>query len=339
VRGPGDLAVERRPAPRRRGPGDVLVQVLFGGICGTDLSYWRHGRAGRSVVRQSMVLGHEVSGTILEASDDGASPEAGTAVAIHPVVSPLHWSGRGPLRNVDPEASYLGSAARDPHTDGAFCDVVRVHRRTLRLLPEGVEVRDGALAEPASVAWRAVDRAGQVSGRSVLVVGAGPIGCLVATLCRSRGAREVTVVDTAEQPLAIAREMGATSTSLAADVGTGSTGAPMTTRDVVLECSGSAAGLRTAIRSTGISGVLVLVGLQAPEPQPVAIMEIMSREITVVPSFRFDGEMGPVLEAMAGGTLDVGPLVRAEYPADEAPAAFDRAANAGGGKVMLTFGQ
>src|SRR5215211_5218724 len=79
----GDLRVE--PVPLREPAADeTVVEVAYGGICGSDLHYWMHGAAGESILRAPMVLGHEVVGTVAQAAGDGSGPAPGTLVAVHP---------------------------------------------------------------------------------------------------------------------------------------------------------------------------------------------------------------------------------------------------------------
>ncbi|EMY34466.1 Zn-binding alcohol dehydrogenase, partial [Arthrobacter crystallopoietes BAB-32] len=81
--GADDLRVEafERPAPK---PDEAVVEIVYGGICGSDLHYWQHGAAGESILKAPMLLGHEVVGRVATAAADGTGPQAGTAVAVHP---------------------------------------------------------------------------------------------------------------------------------------------------------------------------------------------------------------------------------------------------------------
>jgi L-idonate 5-dehydrogenase len=79
----------------------------------------------------------------------------------------------------------------------------------LRALPAGLELRTAALAEPASVAWHAISRAGELNGKRVLVIGSGPIGALIVAITKRAGAAEIIAVDLHEKPLQIAIEVGA----------------------------------------------------------------------------------------------------------------------------------
>jgi L-idonate 5-dehydrogenase len=194
--------------------------VAYGGICGSDLHYWMHGAAGESMLRAPMVLGHEVVGTVVQGAADGSGPAPGTFVAAHPATPAGDGVTRFPADrpNLSPACTYLGSAARFPHCDGAFIKYATLPSRMLRPLPAGLGLRDAALVEPASVAWHAVSQAGNVHGRSALVIGAGPIGALIVAVLRRAGASEITAVDMHPFPLDNARALGATRTLLAAGV-------------------------------------------------------------------------------------------------------------------------
>src|SRR5215218_4109546 len=109
----GDLRVE--PVPLREPAADeTVVEVAYGGICGSDLHYWLHGAVGESILRAPMVLGHEIVGTVEVAAADGSGPAAGSPVAVHPATPGPGDGSRYPLDrpNLSPGCTYLGSAAR-----------------------------------------------------------------------------------------------------------------------------------------------------------------------------------------------------------------------------------
>lgn len=335
VHATGDLRVE--PVPLRiPTAGDAVVEVAYGGICGSDLHYWTHGAAGESVLRAPMVLGHEVVGTVLLPAADGSGPGEGTRVAVHPATPAGDGRTRYPTDrpNLSPGCTYLGSAARFPHRDGAFVRYATLPSRMLRSLPAGLGLREAALAEPASVAWHAVGRAGAVVGRSALVVGAGPIGALVVAVLARAGAADITVVDPHALPRSLARRLGATRT-LAGDR---ADEVAEVQADVVVEASGTAAGLGSAVRGAARGGRVVLVGLLPTGDQPVPVSLAIARELELVGSFRFNDEIDAVLRALADGSLAVDPVVTHELPVADALAAFDLARDpAVSSKVLLRF--
>lgn len=302
VHGAGDLRVDEVPDPVP-GAGEVLLSVEWGGICGSDLSYWRHGASGTAVLKHPLVLGHEVAGRL----------PGGEPVTVHPATG----------------KRYFGSAAFDPHTDGAFSELKVVRAAQVRPLPDGVTTRQGALAEPLAVALHAVHRAGDVRGRDVLVNGAGPIGALVVAAARYRGARTVVAADVAAAPLAVAKAMGADEVR---DLGNGDQ-LPADV-EVVFEASGAPAALGAVLAATARGGTLVQVGNLPGGPAPAALGDLVTREITWVGSYRFVDEITDAVQALRDG-LDVEPLITHEFGIAAATEAFAAAAAPNSSKVLL----
>ncbi|MEV7134714.1 L-idonate 5-dehydrogenase [Arthrobacter sp. NPDC093128] len=330
----GDLRIEEVPVAVP-GPDEAVVEIAFGGICGSDLHYWLHGAAGESILRAPLVLGHEIVGTVLQGAADGTGPAAGTAVAVHPA-TPGPGAARYPedRPNLSPGCTYLGSAARFPHTDGAFSRYATLPARMLRPLPEGLSLRTAALAEPAAVAWHAVARAGDVKGKTALVIGSGPIGALAVAVLKRAGARRIVAVDMYPKPLEIARAVGADEVLK----GDEAEAIAAVEADVVIESSGSHHGLASAIKGAVRGGKVVMVGLLPSGPQPVLISLAITRELELLGSFRFNAEIDEVIAALADGTLFVDPVVTHEFPLDRGLEAFEVARNsAESGKVLLDF--
>lgn len=340
VHGAGDLRVQDLPEPQP-GPGEVLVGVEWGGICGSDLAYVARGISGTAVLRHPMVLGHEFAGTVL-AVGDGVDPGlVGLAAAVHPPT--LVGDGQLPERlagrtNLYPVVRYFGSAALEPHTDGGFSALKVVRADQLVPLPEGVSTRAGALAEPLAVALHAVRRAadlvdGGVAGRDVLVNGAGPIGLLAVAVAKRLGAASVTAADISPTALAIATELGADAT------------VDVSARDlpgeyeIAIEASGAAAALGAVLRATARGGFLVQVG-NLPAAEITAVLgDLVTREITWAGSFRFVDEMADAVRLLADG-LVVDPVITHEFGIEEAAEAFAVAADrsSGSSKVLLRLG-
>lgn len=333
--GKDDLRVDdlAEPTPRDN---EAVVAIAFGGICGSDLHYWLHGAAGESILRAPLVLGHEIVGTVVAAAADGTGPAVGERVAVHPATPGAGDGSRYPegRPNLSPGCTYLGSAARFPHTDGAFANRVALPSRMLRVLPDGLSLRDAALIEPASVAWHAIARAGDVAGKRVLVIGCGPIGLLAIAVLKHHGAAEIVAVDVVDGPLAIARSLGATHTILASDADA----IAAVDADVAIESSGNYRGLGSAVRGATRGGRVVMVGLLPSGEQPALISLAIVRELELVGSFRFNDEIDDVIEALADGSLFVAPVVTHEFPAVDALEAFEIARDsARSGKVLLGF--
>jgi L-idonate 5-dehydrogenase len=332
ARGAGDLRVEER-AVTAPGPGMVAVDVAYGGICGSDLHYFRHGRVGDFALREPMVLGHEVVGRVRQVGPDTAAPKSGTAVAIHPATPcgscPTCADGR---RQVCPNVRFLGSAARFPHVQGGFATTIVIPAAQVFAVPDGLSLEDAALAEPLSVALHAVRRAGPVEGGCALVVGAGPIGCLAVAALGRAGASGIVAVDLVDEALAVAKAVGA-NTTVRADAA----GHLVESFDVVIEASGSAAGLRTALTAARRGGTVVQLGLLPPGDVAVAGNLLVTRELSLVGAFRFDAEFADALDLLGDGP-SLAPVVSAVLPFDRAREAFELAGDRTRAcKVLLDF--
>ena len=336
VHGAGDLRVDERPDPTP-GPGEVLIAMEWGGVCGSDLSYWRHGASGTAVLSAPLVLGHEVAGRIAAVGAGVTGQEIGRPVTVHP--AELVGDGCLPERiagrtNLYPRIRYFGSAAFDPHTDGGFSELRVVRADQVRPLPAGVSTEHGALAEPLAVALHAVHRAGDLRGRDVVVNGAGPIGSLVVAAARYRGAATVVAADIADSSLAVARAMGADETRNLAAGDTLPEDA-----ELVFEASGAPAALGGVLRATARGGTVVQVGNLPGTAVPAVLGDLVTREITWIGAYRFVEEISDALQAMCDG-LDVSPLITHRFDLDRAAEALAVAADrtSGSSKVMLRLG-
>lgn len=332
VHGANDLRIDDRPEPVA-GPGEVVIDVEWGGICGSDLSYWRHGASGTAALKSPLVLGHEVAGRISTLGAGVEHLEVGQAVTVHPAELVGDGTMLERLRgrtNLYPQIRYFGSAAFDPHTDGGFSERKLAKAFQVRPLPDGVDTRRGALAEPLAVAMHAVNRAGSLRGRDVLVNGAGPIGSLVTAAAKFAGARSVTATDISDASLKIARAMGAdevinvSDNPLPADM------------ELVFEATGIPAVLGGVLRATARGGTLIQVGNLPGAPAPAALGDLVTREITWIGSYRFVDEITDALQAMQNG-LDVSPVITHTFGINDAEEAMQTAADptAGSSKVML----
>ena len=333
VHGPNDLRIDELPEPVA-GPGEVVLDVEWGGICGSDLSYWRHGASGTAQLKSPLVLGHEVAGRIAQLGDGVENLDVGQPVTVHP--AELVGDGSLPARlkgrtNLYPQVRYFGSAAFDPHTDGGFSERKLVRAAQVRPLPDGVDTLRGALAEPLAVAMHAVNRAGNLAGRDLLVNGAGPIGSLVVAAAKYAGARTVIATDINDASLRIAKAMGADEVL---NVSGGRT--LPEDMELVFEATGIPAVLGGVLRATARGGTLVQVGNLPGAPALAALGDLVTREITWIGSYRFVDEITDALRAMADG-LDVSPVITHKFGIDQAAEAMQTAADptADSSKVML----
>ena len=321
LHGQRDLRRERRADPVPAAD-EVLLRVERVGICGSDVHYYRDGRVGAFVPSQPFVIGHEVAGEVVESGAAVDHLRVGDRVAVDPsqACRRCTWcrDGRG---NLCPEMRYFGSAATDPPTDGALCELKAVPAANCHRLGAALSYASGALLEPLAVACHAVLRAGRLAGRRVAVSGGGTIGQLVATVARALGAGHVAVAD----PRPAARAAAAPRADEVLDpAGDGrlADGPP----EVTFEAAGAADSLRWALEHTARGGTVVQIGtLQHQFDAPLNL--VMAKELRLVGSFRFaDGfQVGAAL--LAAGRIEVESLITAVLPLTQTPAALERAAD------------
>ncbi|MCM3660454.1 zinc-binding dehydrogenase [Georgenia satyanarayanai] len=329
IRGREDLKLVEVPTPQP-GPGEVRLRMAYAGICGSDLHYYYDGANGAFVVREPLVPGHEVSGTV--DLDPAGELSPGTPVTVHPATFGEVRPGVEDRPHLWPGGAYLGSASTWPHTQGGMSEYLLVDRSMVRLLPASLPLRRAALAEPLAVGMHGIALAGGVAGQRVLVTGAGPIGLLTAAAALAGGAAEVTATDVLPGPLGRARSLGVHAT-----VDVSREEVPAEAYDVVLECSGVPASINAAFRAARRAGVHVQLGMVPDEPKGLNLAPVISKELTVHGSFRFRDEIDAAV-ALLDAQPGIEQVVTHELPADQALEAFAVARDSeASGKVLVTL--
>ena len=322
-------------------PGDDQVEIAVGvgGICGSDLHYYRHGGFGSVRLREPMILGHEVAGVVRSVGAKVRAVKTGDAVAVNPSrpCGTCAYCQRG-LQIHCTDMLFYGSAMRFPHVQGAFRERLVVDEAQCYVLPSGASIHAAALAEPFAVALHAVARAGALIDRRVLVTGSGPIGALVTLAARLHGAREVVATDVIDGPLATAAKVGADRVVnlVSAPDGLARYAAGKGTFDVMFEASGSEGALRDGIPALKPRGILVQIGLGGSMSLPQD--KVVTKELEVHGSFRFNEEFGLAVALIGSGRADVRPLISHEFEIAKAVEAFETASDrARAMKVQLLF--
>ena len=323
LHGPRLLMLDDVPEPNV-GAGDVLVAVSHVGLCGSDKHYFAHGRCGAYVPQAPFALGHEFSGVVAAIGDQVSSVKPGDRVAVDPLLAcgqcPMCRSGHA---NLCSEKRYMGSAAAWPHVDGGLSERVVVPSSNVYPLPTSVELAAAALIEPASVAFHAVRRAGNVAGANVLVFGGGAIGQLILRIVRVLGAARVVLADPIAYNRGFAMQGGADqAVDLQAEGVIERFGSQDSCGfDVVLEAAGAESALNMAITLVRKGGVVVQVGT-LPDRVSVHANQIMAKEIDLRGSVQYHKAFPDVMALLAAGRLKIDDLITHRFPFAETPAAF-----------------
>ncbi|MFF7294167.1 L-idonate 5-dehydrogenase [Microbacterium sp. NPDC008134] len=329
IHGKEDIRWDDRETPEP-GAGEVRLRVGFVGICGSDLHYYFHGANGEYTIREPLVPGHELSGVV--DLDPSGRLAPGTPVTVHPARYGASVPGLEDRPHLRPGGDYLGSAAANPHRQGGASELLIVEEHMIRVLPDGLPLERAALAEPLAVALHAVGLAGDISGKRVLVIGAGPIGLLVVAAAVHAGAGVVGASDVRTEPLERAQALGATEVALV-----GRDTIQNESYDVVFECSGVGVALTQAVRATRRTGTIVQVGMLPNSDIGVNLAPLLAKELTIRGAFRFSTEIDDAVRMLAeSDALD--PVISHVLPASDAVNAFtiarDSSASA---KVLLSL--
>ncbi|MER9020203.1 L-idonate 5-dehydrogenase [Mesorhizobium sp. M0898] len=333
-----DLRIEETD-PGSPGAGQVEIAVEAGGICGSDLHYYNHGGFGAIRVREPMILGHEVAGTVRALGDGISTLAVGDRVAISPSrpCNACRYCLQG-MQNQCLDMRFYGSAMPMPHIQGAFRQRLVAEAWQCHRIADHISINEAAFAEPFAVTLHAMNRAGSLLGKRVLVTGCGPIGALCILAARAHGAREIVATDVMDGVLAKALEIGADRTinvainseKLAAyNVDKGSF-------DMMFEASGNERAVRAGLDVLKPRGVLVQLGLGGDLSIPQNL--IVAKEIEMRGTFRFHEEFALAVDLINRRRVDVKPLLTGIYALDEAVAAFDIAGDRNKSmKVQIAF--
>ncbi|SDZ44694.1 2-desacetyl-2-hydroxyethyl bacteriochlorophyllide A dehydrogenase [Micromonospora pattaloongensis] len=328
-RGARRLAIEERD-PRPPGPGQLRIAVAYVGICGTDLHVY-HGDLDARVAAPA-IIGHEMSGRVTAVAADVIGWSVGQPVTVMPTRS-CGWcpACRSGHPHVCHAMDFLGL-----DSPGAMQSSWNVPADLVVPLPDELPLEHAALVEPVAVAVHDVRRAEVTAADQVVVVGGGPVGVLIATLARGRGAR-VLLVEPDPYRRAVADGIGlevvdphAIDVVALVDERTAGTGA-----DVAFEVSGAAAGVATAVDVLAARGRLVMVAIH-PRPRPVDLHRFFWRELELRGARLYRREdMAEAVRLVGSGAVPARQLISRIEPVEAATAAFAAMEQGGVLKVLL----
>jgi (R,R)-butanediol dehydrogenase/meso-butanediol dehydrogenase/diacetyl reductase len=322
--GPRKFATGTLPVPEP-GAGEALLRMRRVGICGTDLHIFQ-GHLDHRVPRGG-VTGHETFGQVVRAPRD-----SGFSAGDRVVVEPLQFCGT--CRACRMGASYLCYSLKVLGVDvpGGLQEYWAVPAARLLHVPDTLDDDAAAVIEPLAVATHDVRRAGVKAGDTVLVFGGGPIGTLIAMVCRERGAR-VAVAEVNRFRIEMLQNLGLPTVGPDADVvkfandWTGGIGV-----DVAFEVTGHPAAVRAVTDVVRVWGTVSIVAIHA-EPMPVNLYQMFARELHMHGSRLYAREdWEEAIRLAATGAVNLGPLVSRRIPLERINEGMEEALK--GGAVM-----
>ncbi|NJP67847.1 zinc-dependent alcohol dehydrogenase [Streptomyces spiramenti] len=333
VRAHDDITLEEVPAPRPA-EGELLIRSVLVGICGSDT---HAARGHHPFIELPYRPGHEVVGEVVEVGPGVTGHVPGGRVVVEPGLvcgaCPQCRSGR---YNICTELAVFGC-----QTPGGMADLFTIAAGRVHPVPDALTDLQAALVEPLATPVHAVAKAGDLTGRTVLVLGAGPIGLLLVIAARLAGARRVVVTDLLAAKRDRARRLGADAVlpadgeDLPARVAD-ALGGPA---DVVFDCVARASSIGQAVDSVAKGGHVVVVGVGAPGPTPVRLDLVQDRELRIEGTLMYTADdYRRAMEIIGSGAVDAAEIVTATFPLAEAAAAFAAASDPAHVKVLVTGG-
>lgn len=321
--GRGDIRVDEVPEPVT-GPGQVMIDVEWCGICGTDLHEFLEGPifipspgAPHPLTGEEppVVMGHEFAGVVSAVGEGVTRVAVGDRVAVEPYTvcgtCPACRAGR---YNVCAQLGFIGLAGGG----GGFAEKCVVDQRWVHPLGAlGTDV--GALVEPLAVAFHAVRLAEVAEGATAVVFGAGPIGLLVAACLRAGGAGQVVVVEPTAARKAKAAETGVDHVLDPTEVDVVQRVAELTDgagADVAFECAGVDAVLAQAVASVRAGGKVVNVAIWGHDAV-FAVNSLVMGEVTLLGSLAYCGDHAETIALLADGKIDGEQFITARISLDD----------------------
>jgi len=318
--GIGKIEFENREVPSPA-PHEVLVKLEYVGICGSDMHYYETGRIGDFIVEPPFVLGHECAGTVVELGAEVKHLKVGDRVALEPgtTCKTCAYCRQGNY-NLCPDVVFFAT----PPVDGVFQEYVAHEAAMCFKLPDHVSTMEGALIEPLAIGFHAASQGGAKVGQSAVVFGAGCIGLVSMLALRAYGVTQIFVVDSMENRLQKAKELGA-------DVVINFTKEDTTKKikelcekgiDLVIDASGAPAALRCAIDVCRKAATIVLVGYSPNDETNFPMNAAINKELRFESVFRYRHIYPIAIQAVSAGTVNIKNLVSHTFDFDEIPEAM-----------------
>ncbi len=317
---PGKMEIMEEPMPQVT-PGNVIVKIEYNGICGSDVHFFKEGRVGDCVLNDKFVLGHEVSGIVVEIGEGVTNLQVNDRVALEPgyACGKCEFCKTGRY-NLCPDMKFFAA----PPVAGALKEYVSHPADMCFKLPDNVSTMEGALVEPLAVGLHATSLGAVSLGQSVVILGAGCIGLVTLLAAKARGASKVAVVDLFDKRLEFAKNMGADYTINAKKenvlermkeiFGVGP--------DVVFETAGSAVTIAQTSLIARKGGTVVLVGMAAQSEIMYNFFQAMEKELTIKCVYRYRNLYPVAIAAISSGRINVKQIVTHEFTLEESEKAF-----------------
>jgi L-iditol 2-dehydrogenase len=313
-----------RPVPEISHPTDVLIRMIVVGVCGSDIHYYTTGRIGSQVVEYPFVVGHEGAGEVLATGSAVARVKPGDRIAIDPAMPCFTCdqclAGRP---HTCRRLKFLGTPGQ---AEGCLQECIVMPETSCFPIPGWMSYDQAAISEPLAIGVYAVNLTQtNLAGKSIGILGFGPIGMSVMLAALQKGASRVFVTDKIDRRLHLARKCGAffTGNPFTQDVVAGIKAHEEALLDIVFECCGQQEAVDQAIDILKPGGKLMIIGIPEFDRWSFPVDKLRHKEIAIQNVRRQNGSLEETLSLLAENRVDVGAMATHRFPLDRTQEAFD----------------
>lgn len=314
------------------GADEALVSLLVSGVCGSD-THAMHGH--HPAMKLPYYPGHEVVGIVEAVGSNVTGLAVGTRVTPEPTLPCGHCKMcRSNRENVCENLEFFGCGFRE----GGMADLFTVRADRLHVVPDDLSDLAAALIEPLATPVHAVRLAGDIEGKTVVILGAGTIALLVLATAKFRGARTIVMTDVLDSKRALALKLGADAVVDAADPNVAALVIAELgeTADFVFDCVSIQPTFDSAVDMIGKGGTIVIVGIpQKPILVPMATLQDRQNRIQGAATYIAE-DYADAIEIIRSGGVSVEDMISSTYPISDAQNAFMASAGGLEVKVIIT---
>ncbi len=334
------MAPVERPVPEIRNAGDVLIRMKVVGVCGSDIHYYTTGRIGSQVVQHPFVVGHEGAGEVVATGSAVTRVRPGDRIAIDPAMPCFTCdqclAGRP---HTCRRLRFLGTPGQ---AEGCLQEYIVMPETSCFPIPTWMSYDQAAISEPLAIGVYAVNLAqSPLAGKTIGILGFGPIGMSVMLAALQKGASRIFVTDKIDRRLDLARKSGAffTGNPIKQDVVAGIKSQEEALLDIVFECCGQQEAVDQAIDLLKPGGKLMIIGIPEFDRWSFPVDKLRHKEIAIQNVRRQNHSLEETLSLLSDNRIDVSAMPTHRFPLIRTQEAFDLVAGYHDGvmKAMIDF--
>ena len=323
ITGKNKIEIADEPKPELIRGTDVLVNIKAVGVCGSDIHYYKEGRIGTQIMKYPASIGHECAGIVSEVGGDVKNIAPGQRVVIDPAIycgecDQCLVKRSHTCRNLN----FMGNPGE---AHGTFCEYIVLPGKNCFPIPDSMTWEQAAFVEPLSIGYYAASLAGSIAGKSIAILGSGPIGLSTLLSLQQYNPAKIFVTDLFENRLEKATLYGARWTGIPThqDIVTEILKQEQLGVDYVFECAGEHETLNQAIDLLKPGGTLLIVGIPNGSRVNLSIDKMRRKELRIINVRRQNECVQPAIDLIATHKLDIDPIITHHFNFDEVADAFD----------------